>query len=266
MTSSLHGLGVLVTRPEHQAEPLCQLIEHHGGTAIRCPALSIQEPHDWNLALTAFGRLAHYRLAIFTSPNAVERALPLIRQHGGWPPTLEIAAIGRATARRLTQAGINQCLQPTADFTSEGLLALLGPEQVAGQAILIVCGEGGRPLLGDVLTERGARVDRATVYRRERPVADTGLLLEHWRCGAIGAVVITSTESLLNLFDMLGKAGQDALQETSLIVLSARTRQTAAELGCRHLLVADEASDEAIIAALLKLAATSSPAQLGNAI
>lgn len=266
MTSSLCGLGVLVTRPEHQAGPLCELIERQGGTAIRCPTLSIEEPHDWKPALTAFGRLGRYHLAIFTSVNAVERALPLIQKHGGWPATLEIAAIGRATAHRLAQTGIKHCLQPISDFTSEGLLALLEPEKVAGQDILIVCGEGGRPLLGEVLTERGACVDRATVYRRVRPLVDVGALLERWRCGAIGAVAITSTESLLNLFDMLGKAGQDALRDTPLIVLSARTRQTATELGCRHLLIASAASDEAIIAALLTLAATPSSAQFGNAI
>ena len=31
----LQGLGVLVTRPEHQADALCQWIESHGGHAIR---------------------------------------------------------------------------------------------------------------------------------------------------------------------------------------------------------------------------------------
>ena len=266
MTPSLCGLAVVVTRPEHQAGPLCELIERHGGVAIRCPALSIQEPADWGPARATLSRLAHYRLAIFTSVNAVECALPLIGQHGGWPTTLEIAAIGRATARRLAEAGVKHCLQPASDFTSEGLLTLLGPEKVAGQAILLIGGEGGRVLLGEALTARGARVDRATVYRRQQPLTDVSALMEHWRCGTLGAVVITSTESLLNLFDMLGKAGQDALRDTPLIVLSARTRQTATELGCRHLLITSEASDEAIIAALLTLAATPSPAQFGNAI
>ena len=82
----LNGLGVLVTRPEHQAGPLCQLIERHGGVAIRCPALVIREPHDWAPALAIFDRLAEYDLAIFTSANAVDRALPRIRERGGLPP------------------------------------------------------------------------------------------------------------------------------------------------------------------------------------
>ena len=262
---ALNGLGVLVTRPALQADPLCQLIEHYGGTAIRCPALLIREPRDWAPALAIFDRLADYHLAIFTSVNAVERASPLIQKRGGIPLALEIAAIGKATARALAGSGIGRCLQPESDFTSEGLLALPRLQSVAGQSIVIVRGEGGRALLADTLTERGARVDRAEVYRRERPTADVGALLGRWARGEIGAAVATSTESLLNLFDMLGGAGQDYLRDTPLIVISARTRQTAAEYGCRRILVAREASDDAIAAVLLGLTANLSPVQFGNA-
>ncbi|HRD65569.1 MAG TPA: uroporphyrinogen-III synthase [Candidatus Competibacter sp.] len=262
---ALNGLGVLVTRPEHQAGPLCHLIERYGGIAIRCPALSIGEPRDWIPALTIFDRLADYHLAIFTSANAVERALPPIQKRGGIPPFLEIAAIGRATARMLARFDLDRCLQPESDFTSEGLLALPRFQRVAGQAIVIVRGEGGRALLAETLTARGARVDHAEVYRRERPAADVGMLLDRWARGEIGAVVVTSAESLLNLFDMLGGAGQDYLRDTPLIMVGTRIRQTAAEFGCRRLLVAREASDDAIAAVLLGLTANLSPVQFGNA-
>ncbi len=265
MPATLRGLNVLVTRPEHQAGLLCQLIERDGGTSIRCPALMIREPHDWAQALTVFDRLADYDLAIFTSANAVERALPPIQERGGIPPSLEIAAIGKATARTLAELGIDCCLQPESDFTSEGLLALPRLRNVAGQAIAIIRGEGGRTLLADTLAERGARVNHADVYRRERPSADVGTLSGRWARGEIGAVVVTSTESLLNLFDMLDGAGQDYLRDTPLIVISARTRQTAAEYGCRRILVAREASDDAIAAVLLGLTANPSPVQFGNA-
>lgn len=262
---SLNGLGVLVTRPEHQAGPLCRLIEHHGGIPIRCPTLVIREPRDWAPALVVFDRLASYDLAIFTSLNAAERALPPIQARGGIPPSLEIAAIGKSTARKLAGSGIADCLQPETDFTSEGLLALPRLQNVAGQAIVIIQGEGGRALLADKLTERGARVDHAAVYRRDRPIADTATLLDRWTRGEIGAVVITSVESLLNLFDMLGKAGQDYLRDTPLIAISARIRQIAAEHGCRRILVAREASDDAIAVVLLGLTANSPPVQIGNA-
>ena len=260
----LNGLGVLVTRPEHQADPLCQWIEQHGGVAIRCPALTIREPHDWVPVLAIFDRLTEYALAIFTSANAVDRAMPLIRERGGFPLRLEIAAIGAATTKALARHGIASGLQPEAGFTSEALLALPRLQQVAGQIIVIVRGEGGRELLAETLTARGARVVHAEVYRRERPAVDVGMLLERWARGEIGAVIVTSTESLLNLFDMLGVAGQDYLCQTPMIAVSPRTVQTAANLGCHQLLLAQEASNAAIAAALLCLTANSSPS-VGNA-
>ncbi len=45
----LHGAGVLVTRPQHQAGPLCRLIEQAGGDVIRFPVLEITEPGDTTL-------------------------------------------------------------------------------------------------------------------------------------------------------------------------------------------------------------------------
>lgn len=257
-SESLNGLGVLVTRPEHQAGPLCQWIEQHGGVAIRWSTLVIGEPRDWAPALALFDRLAHYDLAIFTSANAVDRAMPPIQERGGFPPGLEIAAIGPATARALARHGVDRCLQPEQGFTSEALLALPRLQRVAGQAIAIVRGEGGRELLAETLTARGARVEHAEVYRRERPALDATALLERWSRGEIGAVVVTSAESLSNLFDMLGVAGQDYLRQTPVIAVSARTAQSAANFGCHHLLLAREASDAAIAAALLCLVANPS--------
>ena len=260
----LNGLGVLVTRPEHQADHLCQWIEDNGGIAIRFPALTIVEPRDWAPALAILDRMADYDLAIFTSANAVDRALPPILERGGLPPRVDIAAIGRATARALARHGIDFCLRPDQGFTSEALLALPRFQNVAGQAIAIVRGEQGRELLAETLTARGARVDRAEVYRRERPAVDVGALLERWARSEIGAVVVTSTESLLNLFDMLGLAGQDYLRQTPMVAVSTRIVQAAANLGCHHLLLAQEASDAAIAAALLCLTANPSPS-VGNA-
>jgi uroporphyrinogen-III synthase len=255
---------VLVTRPEHQAGPLCQWIEQHGGVAIRWPALAIREPRDWAPALAIFARLTEYALAIFTSANAVDRAMPRIRECGGFPTGLEIAAIGQATSEALARQSIVPDLRPDAGFTSEALLALPRLQRVAGQAIVIVRGEGGRELLAETLTARGARVVHAEVYRRERPVTDVAALLDRWARGEIGAVVVTSTESLMNLFDMLGVAGQDYLRRTPMIAIGARTVQTASNLGCQHLLLAREASNAAIAAALRCLTANSSPS-VGNA-
>ncbi len=156
--------------------------------------------------------------------------MPLIRERGGIPARLDIAAIGKATAQALARYGIDPCVQPAGDFTSEGLLALLRVHRavVNSQAMVIVCGEDGRDCWLETLTARGAHVDHAEVYRRKQPTTDLSALLERWQRGQIGAVVVASGESLLNLFDMLGAAGQDYLRDTPLIVVSGRIRHLAA--------------------------------------
>jgi uroporphyrinogen-III synthase len=96
-------------------------------------------------------------------------------------------------------------------------------------------------------------VNYAEVYRRGRPDRSPGNLLKRWAAGEIHAVVVTSNESLRNLFDIVGKLGQHWLYHTPLIAVSERARELARELGfARSPLVAREASDEAIVETLLR--------------
>lgn len=251
-TPALQGIGVLVTRPVHQTDRLCRLIEAQGGTAIPFPVIEILDPGDPEALIAVIDRLDEYDMAIFVSANAVSRTLPLIQARRGWPARLKRVAIGRGSARMLEQLGLPAQLLPEHGFTSEALLALPQLQTVAGQSIVIFRGQGGRELLGDTLRERGAEVTYAEAYRRRRPAVDSGELLKRWQQGEIQAVTITSNESLRNLFDMVGEPGQQWLYDTPLIVVSRRTQKLARELGFSHTpLLAREASDEAIIEALI---------------
>ena len=254
MSGALEGLGVAVTRPAHQAGRLCRLIEAEGGRAIRFPALEIAPPRDPAAAQALVDRLDQYDLAVFVSPNAAERGLALVRgRRGALPPGLAVAAVGAGTARALRALGVEPALVPEGRFDSEALLALpgLAPERVAGRRVVIFRGEGGRELLARTLRARGARVDYAEVYRRERPRADPAPLLEAWRRGALHAVVVTSGEALRNLCAMVGEAGRDALLGTQVVGVSGRVVQLARELGFRRPpVVARAAADEAIVEAL----------------
>ncbi len=245
----LTGLTVLVTRPVHQADRLCALIETEGGTALRFPTLAIRPPTDPAAAAARLARLADYDLAIFTSANAVDQALALLP--AGLPSGPLRAAVGKATADALARRGWPAELVPTV-FNSEALLELPALRQVAERRALIVRGEGGRPLLGDMLKARGARVDFAEVYRRGRPDTNPGELRERGARGEIHAVIVTSNETLRNLFEILGEPGQQWLPHTPLVVISGRTRDLARELGFQRPIMARKASDEAIVQALLR--------------
>lgn len=247
----LQGVRVLVTRASHQADNLCRLIEARGGVALRFPVLRIVPPAEQH-TLASMGRhLADYDLAIFVSTNAVRMGVKCVLTDGRWPSTVRIAAIGARTASALEEAGLPAYIAPRDQFTSEALLDLKPMREVEGLRILIVRGEGGRETLANTLRERGARVDYLEVYRRAQPDADTRPVVDAWARAEIDAVTISSNQSLQNLYDMLGEPGRSCLRRSVLVVGSQRTAELAARLGITAApVLADNASDEAIVAAL----------------
>jgi len=248
---TLAGVRVLVTRPRDQAENLARLIEARGGEAIRFPVIEIVEPRDTRALLAIIDGLTDFALAIFISPNAVNRAMNLILARGGLPKTTRVACVGRGSARELKHFGIDKTIVPPHRFDSEALLELPELQQVAGKRIVIFRGEGGRELLGDTLRARGAEIEYAECYRRLRPNTDTTPLLRRWARGEIDIVSVTSVDGLRNLFDMVGKTGQPWLIRTPVVVVSERMAQVCRELGfTTEPRVAATAGDEAILEAI----------------
>lgn len=249
----LEGRGVVVTRPREQAEGLAQRIEQAGGVAFRFPAIEIEDLEDLGPILGLIDRLEDFDLAIFISPSAVTKAMNLVkvrRRGRAWPTGLRVSAIGRGSRRALEQLGFSGVIAPSAHADSEALLGLPELSAVDGRRVLIFRGDGGRELLGDTLRRRGADVSYAECYRRGRPRADCAPLLAAWARGAVHAVTVSSGEGLANLFDMLGKLGQQWLRSTPLFVPHERLVGSAAQLGIREIRVAGNA-DEDVVRALV---------------
>ncbi len=245
MACDLEGRGVLITRAAHQATGLIGLVESHNGRAIPFPALGIGPSRNVETARAWLAQA--WELVVFISPNAVAFAVELLREAP--LQAVHIAAVGAATAQALQAAGSPADLLPQGRFDSEGLLALPQLQQIEGRRVLIVRGEGGRPLLGDTLRARGAKVEYAEVYRRLRPEVDPAPLLQRWSA-EVDVVTATSAEVLDNLLAMLGRQGQELLLKTPLLVISERMAQRAGELGFDRLLQASGADDAAVLAAL----------------
>jgi len=251
---ALQGWEVLVTRPREQAEGLCHLIEQGGGHPVRFPTLDIVAPEDTRVLDEQIARLDKYDLLIFISANAVQWALNRIHRQGRIPDPVRLAAIGRASARALKEAGYRVDIYPDRQFNSEALLEMPEMQAMEGMNILIFRGEGGREHLAQELVRRGAQVEYAEIYRRVLPQTDTSQLLRHWARNGIDAVTVTSNETLRNLYEMVGALGRQWLRNTPLVVISDRMLQLAQELGIQGPVeIADQASDEGIVAALCRL-------------
>lgn len=249
--NGLRGVRVLVTRPVHQAGSLARLIEQAGGEAIGLPTIEIAPPADPAALDALLARLAEFDMAIFISPNAVRGALARLEARGGLPPELALAAVGQGTLRALQAAGCSTVLAPTVRFDSEALLELLPRERVAGKHIVIFRGEGGRELLGETLTARGARIFYAVCYRRLPPRTPDVAALARLMRGEIDVITVTSAQGLRNLYDLAGETGRARLLGTPIVVVSERQARACRELGFHAALrVAGQASDAAILESL----------------
>ncbi len=249
---ALAGLRVLVTRARHQSAGLVALIEQHGGTAIRFPVIEILPARDLRAARASLASLDDFALVIFVSANAVEHGLALMNTAAVPKTRVRLMAVGERTAAALERAGFDAVLRPARGSSSEALLALpeLDARTIAGTRVLIVRGEGGRQLLGDTLSKRGARVTYAEVYRRALPAANGSGLAGG---GGIDTIVITSLEGFENLFAMLGQDAAAWLKQAGYVVISERLADHARALGIKDQpVIAARADDEALLEALIR--------------
>ena len=253
VADSLAGVSVLVTRPVHQAQNLCQLIESRGGEAFRFPTLEIVAPLHPERVESVISQLPRFDIAIFISPNAVERGMQLIDLSGGLPlpAHLKIAAVGVGSASRLTDRNVKVDIFPSNVFNSEALLELPALQSIAGKHIVIFRGEGGREILAEKLRERGAFVEYAECYRRAQPKANLTYIDTWLNSNKRLIVTITSNEALQNLLAMLHDVQRQRLLKLPLIVVSERNLQLAKQLGFIQVIMAKQASDQALLAAAL---------------
>ncbi len=240
---SLRKLRVLVTRPAHQADNLCRLIESRGGKAVRLPLLSIVPVPQASVPRRLLEGARDWDWWIFTSVNAVQHARNLGVET--WPANL--AAVGPATAAALESSGL-AVATPLGAYSSEGLLELPQFNQVQGSRILIVTGEDGLAVLAPALRERGAQVGMAEVYRRVALPYDGEHIGQALR--AIDAIVITSGQALEHLLRLTPEPMLKVLLQKQLVVPGPRMVEKASELGFRAMIAPEKMSDAGIVQAL----------------
>jgi uroporphyrinogen-III synthase len=270
---ALAGRTVLVTRPAHQTAALVDMIDAAGGVAFAFPALDIEVVPVEALA-APLAQLRNADIAIFISPNAAQFGMAAIHAGGGLPAATEVFAVGPGTARALQAAGVSDVITPgerplpnplplageganvglrppkAINHDSEALLALPQLQDMAGKRVVIIRGVGGRALLADTLTARGAEVHFLECYRRVRPQVDAAPLLARWQAGGIDAVTVTSVETLRNLAALLGEAGAPLLAATPLFAPHEKIAEAARRFGIARV-IATPGGDAGLMEGLL---------------
>lgn len=248
---SLHGITVVVTRPEHQAGELCRAIESAGGQAVRFPTLAVAPVGHREAALAThqLARMAQGDMAIFVSANAVEFGMPLMPD-GCLPDGVHALAVGRATARALESHGVANVLTPIHGYNSEALLNLEALQRVQGKYLAILHAPEGRRIMQQELQRRGGRVENVVVYYRSRPRVSPEALGNALAARSAIVTIITSAQSLHNLVAMVESVTLRRLQQAALVVISERVKVLAARLGFSHITVAAGPDTRAILAAV----------------
>jgi len=192
----LSGKRIVVTRTRRQASALSDRLRALGADVIELPTIRIEPPSN----LREFAELVQdghaYDWIVFTSPNGVTAFFEVFfklyddaREIGG----AKIAAIGRATARRVKDFHLRVDLQPD-EFVAEAVVREFQKQGgVENLRILLARAEEARDVLPKQLSSLGAIVDQGFAYRTVAETRDdTGArrrLMEE------GADLITFTSS-----------------------------------------------------------------------
>lgn len=257
----LDNLHILITRPKAQAQPWAEQLQALGASVSLQPMMSIEpltDPESERAIINAILAFAEYQKAIFISQNAVHYGLQWLDQY--WPQLpidVQFFAIGQATANLLEQ-GIGEggldagylAHSATSAMNSEALLAHPDLQDIEGQKILIFRGKGGRTLLAEQLTARGAVVEYCELYERQKPSGVQYLDTVYRSTSKQAVLVVHSGETLDNVCCLLDPSDLAWLQQQPVLLPGQRVAERAQHAGFEHIIVAENACHDSMINAL----------------
>ncbi|MEM7560991.1 MAG: uroporphyrinogen-III synthase, partial [Planctomycetota bacterium] len=177
-TKPLHGLGVLHTRPEPDAE-LTRSLRDLGAEVFHQPAVELVPPADMSSLDGALGQL-NAAPAIdgitFSSINGVDGFMSRLLDRGLDARALagcKLACVGASTAERLGKFGLKADIVPESpkDYSAAGLLKKLDDHQLQDQRWIVTTTNRSQGELQAGLAAAGASVLEAMSYET-RPVTE----------------------------------------------------------------------------------------------
>lgn len=268
--NDLTGLHIVVTRPSAQAEPWALRLRDLGATTSVASLLEIvpvSEGAQIQAIKNCILDLDLYRKAIFVSQNAVEHGFEWMDMY--WPQLpigVDFFAVGETTAKQLHSRGVrvtDLAQSQTGAMTSETLLQSPALQHVAGEKIVIFRGVGGRPHIGEVLSERGAHVSYCELYERVLPsesaqkmAAILSPFMDSTQSQEKLVMVIHSGEALENFQLVLRKLSltlSNIAAKVYLLVPSQRILDMAKAAGFIHVFAAQNATEASMLQGLKDL-------------
>jgi uroporphyrinogen III methyltransferase/synthase len=203
----LFGKKILVTRAREQASELSERLGELGAMPIEFPTIEVIPPGSWVDADHCASQIEEYDWIIFTSVNGVNFFLDRLISLGRDVRDLkgpQICAIGPKTAETLRSLKIRVDLVPQ-EYRAESILAELQKGDLKGKKILIPRAKVARDVLPEELRKAGALTDVVEVYQTVRPEKNGEEVKDLLRKRAISAITFTSSSTVSNFVEMMGK-------------------------------------------------------------
>ena len=205
----LKGKTVLVTRSAKQSSRFSTLLHNVGAAVVEMPALEIGAPSTWEPLDGAIANLSEYDWLILTSANGVNALcdrLSVQEQSLETLSALKIAVVGKKTAAVLRQQGLEPDFIPS-NYVADDLIATFPPintdsvspsgRDLSGVKILFPRVEsGGRDVLVNDLTQRGAVVTEVAAYESRCPEAIAPQALQALQTHNIDIITFASSKTV----------------------------------------------------------------------
>ena len=241
---------VLVTRPLDASRQLADQLEAHGLIPIVMPLYTFASSKPVPDVSSVWSSVRVRKLAVFTSPRAVQFGLPFIPapdQLNG----IEVAVVGSATRAALEVSGYPVHLQARSGFTSEDLLQTPGLADDPGVAV-IFCAPGGRETIAEGLRDMGWQVDMAMVYERVPLQPDSGQVEDLRNSGDLVSVW-TSTSAISLAEEYLPEDVWVKILGSLVLVISSRIQHHLTQLGASRVELADGPGNPELLQSILRL-------------
>ena len=159
---------VILTREEKYLGNTPSLLSSLDYEPVHLPSLHTKAKYGPEM-MRAFVGIEQYTDVLFVSRNAVEVAVPAMREQSGIPDGMRVMAVGAETAKQLYEYGID-ALFPDHGSGADALLKVQQLQNLEGRKVLVVRGEYGLDWPAREMEKRGAEVHSVKCYEQAKPI------------------------------------------------------------------------------------------------